>query len=71
MKKRRFLITINWYGEVHEFWRHTSVQKDEAAKKRVLHQSIRELAKLTGYKESVVKSYVCDDNYSRHSEEEK
>lgn len=63
--KTRYLITINWKGEVHEFYRHA------LSPNQALRHAIRELARKVGYKTSYVKSYVLEDVNGRYKVEVK
>ena len=53
--KTRYLITINWLGEVHSFYRHAT-SADQA-----LRFAIRELARKVGYDTKFVRNYVMED----------
>ena len=59
MEKPRFKITINWQGEVHEFYKHAT------SGPQALRHSIRELARKVGYSTRYVRDYVMDPNQSR------
>lgn len=57
--KPRYHITINWKGEVHEFYRHaTSAQQ-------ALRHAIRELARKVGYSTKMVRDHVMDSSSRR------
>ena len=55
MDKTRYQITINWNGEVHEFYRHAT------SPVQALRHAIRELARKVGYSTRYVKDYVMED----------
>jgi hypothetical protein len=57
--KTRYQITINWKGEVHEFYRHAT-SADQA-----LRHAIRQLAREVGYTTKMVRDWVMDTNYRR------
>jgi len=57
--KTRYLITINWQGENHEFYRHAT-SADQA-----LRHAIRELARKVGYTTKYVRDYVMEDANDR------
>jgi len=57
--KARFKVTINWNGEIHEFYR-WAVSADQA-----LRHAIRELARKVGYSTRYVRDYVMDSNSRR------
>ncbi len=59
MEKLRYKITINWKGEVHEFYRHaTSAQQ-------ALRHAIRELARKVEYETRMVRDYVMEPEARR------
>jgi len=53
--KTRYLITINWQGENHQFYRHA------ASAPQALRHAIRELARKVGYETRFVRKYVMAD----------
>lgn len=59
MEKTRYLITINWQGEVHSFYRHAT------SPQQALRHAIRELARKVGYNTKYVRDYVMDTNSRR------
>ena len=56
MEKVRYLITINWSGQVFSFYRHAT-SADQA-----LRHAIRQLAREVGYTTRYVRDYVMDAN---------
>jgi|GEM_PF-2011597 len=52
--KTRYLITINWQGEVHEFYRWAT------SPAQALRHAIRELARKVGYETRFVRNYVME-----------
>jgi hypothetical protein len=65
MAKTKYLITINWLGEVHSFYRHAT-SADQA-----LRHAIRELARKVGYTTKYVRDYVMADANDRFKVEVK
>ena len=63
---RRFLVVINWYGEVHEIWKHARPKDPVKARRQALALAIRELSKKVGYNCYRVYLYVTDPNYQRY-----
>ena len=59
MKKVRYKVTLNWQGEVHEFYRHAT------SKPQALRHSIRELARKVGYSTRYVQNHIMDTNSRR------
>lgn len=59
MEKLRYKVTINWQGEVHEYYRHAT------SKPQALRHAIRMLAREVGYSTKYVQSYVMDLGSSR------
>ena len=59
MEKIRYKITINWYGENHQYYRHASTQM------QALRFAIRKLAREVGYSTRYVRKYVMDDSCRR------
>jgi hypothetical protein len=57
--KTRYLITINWLGEVHSFYRHAT------SPQQALRHTIHELARKVGYTTQRVRSYVMETNHDR------
>ena len=53
--KLRYLITINWFGEVLSSYRHAT------SPQQALRHAIRELARKVGYTTKYVKDYVMED----------
>ena len=56
MEKVRYLITINWNGQVFEFYRHAN------SSEQALRHAIRQLAREVGYTTRYVRDYVMDAN---------
>ena len=56
MEKVRYLITINWSGQVFSFYRHAT-SADQA-----LRHAIRQLAREVGYTTRYVRDYVMNAN---------
>lgn len=56
MEKVRYLITINWSGQVFEFYRHAN------SSEQALRHAIRQLAREVGYTTRYVRDYVMDAN---------
>jgi hypothetical protein len=63
---RRFLVKVNWHGEVHEFWRHTRIKDNNRAQRAVILKGLIELSKEVGYKTQYVWQHVCDPNARRY-----
>lgn len=59
MEKLRYKVTVNWQGEIHEFYRHAT------SASQALRHAIRELARITGYATRYVRDYVMDTNQRR------
>ena len=59
MEKTRYKITLNWQGEIHEFYKHAN------SPSQALRFSIRELARETGYAARFVRNYVMDTSQRR------
>jgi hypothetical protein len=57
--KTRYLITINWLGEVHSFYRHAT------SPQQALRHAIRELARKVGYTTEYVRNFVMETNHDR------
>ena len=63
--KTRYLITINWQGELHSFYRHAT------SAPQALRHAICELARKVGYDTKFVRRYVMEDVNDRYKVEVK
>jgi hypothetical protein len=59
MEKTRYKVTLNWQGEVHEFYRHAT------SAEQALRHAMRELARKVGYSTKYVQIYIMDTNSRR------
>lgn len=57
--KTRYHITINWQGEVHNFYKHAT------SAPQALRHGIRELARKVGYETRFVRDYVMSEGTRR------
>jgi len=57
--KPRYQVTINWQGEVHEFYRHAT------SAPQALRHAIRQLARKVGYETRAVRLYAMDSGHDR------
>ena len=60
MEKVRYLITINWSGQVFSFYRHAT-SADQA-----LRHAIRQLAREVGYASKFVRNHVMSNEHRRY-----
>jgi hypothetical protein len=63
---RRFLVKVNWQGEVHEYWRHTRIKDDRRAQRTVILKGLIELSKKVGYGVHYIYQHICDPNARRY-----
>lgn len=59
MEKLRYKVTLNWQGEVHEFYRHAT------SAPQALRHAIRELARKVGYSTKTVQAFIMETNKRR------
>lgn len=59
MEKTRYLITLNWQGEVHKFYRYATSEP------QALRHAIRQLAREVGYTTKYVRDHIMSNNHRR------
>lgn len=59
MEKVRYKVTLNWQGQVFEYFRHANSEP------QALRHSIRVLAREVGYSTKYVQYYIMDTNHRR------
>ena len=60
MEKPRYLITINWQGEIHKFYRYAG------SPEQALRHAIRQLAREVGYASKFVRNHVMSNEHRRY-----
>jgi tetrahydromethanopterin S-methyltransferase subunit H len=60
MEKPRYLITINWQGEIHKFYRYAD------SPEQALRHAIRQLAREVGYASKFVRNHVMSNEHRRY-----